>query len=372
VSNVYNPDNIPAEMKKGVTLGMSMTEKQGGSDVRANTTKAVPTSKHGHDFYLLYGHKWFTSAPMSDAFLTLAQTGKGVTCFIVPRFIPRTSEFNHGLRFQRLKDKLGDRSNASSEVEYHGAYAERLGEEGRGVATILSMVQYTRLDCLVGSAGLMKRCLIEAAYNAENRKVFGSTLIDTPLMRSVLADMALECEAATALAFRIAHCFDSQACLDTHPGQAASNIIKLEAALCRIATPAAKYHICKRAPSIAYECMESLGGNGYVEDGIMARLYRQAPLNAIWEGSGNVICLDLLRCFVREPDAVAALVEFELGKLRGVAADIGPHYDAALVNLTRIVQEAAKGNHGILRTLASTTAMLLQASAMSKTHPRKF
>lgn len=226
----------------------------------ASTSLKIPPFRHFAPLFFQI-RRWFTSAPMSDAFLTLAQTSKGLSCFIVPRFVPETGEFNRGLRFQRLKDKLGDRSNASSEVEYHGAYADLLGEEGRGIATILSMVQHTRLDCLVGSAGLMRRCLTEAVHNAVHRRAFGTLLVDAPLMKSVLADLQLECEAATALAFRVASCFDAQAALDTK-SSSVSDATRQEAALGRIATAVAKYHICKRAPSVAYECMESMGGNG--------------------------------------------------------------------------------------------------------------
>lgn len=266
LSSHYDGRNAPAAEKHGISIGMSMTEKQGGSDVRANTTRADPQPQ-GH--YFLHGHKWFTSAPMSDVFLTLAQTENGISCFLVPRWVPSTGEFNRGLRFQRLKDKLGDRSNASSEVEYHGAYAELLGQEGRGIATILSMVQHTRLDCLVGSAGLMRRCLSEAVHNAHSRFAFGKRLLDMPLMRAVIADLALECEASTALAFRVASCFDAQTALDVRGAADAAEektlagpTVAQEAALGRIATAIAKYHLCKRAPQVAYECMESLGGNG--------------------------------------------------------------------------------------------------------------
>ncbi|EGD82494.1 acyl-CoA dehydrogenase [Salpingoeca rosetta] len=346
----YDPRNVPATEKNGITIGMSMTEKQGGSDVRANITTAKPVdaNKTGPgSAYFLNGHKWFTSAPMCDAFLTLAQTENGLSCFIVPRWVPSTGERNEGLRFQRLKSKVGDRSNASSEVEYHNAYAELLGPEGRGIAIILEMVQNTRLDCLVGTAGLMKRALFEAVNHTSHRSAFGSVLLDTPLMRAVVADLTIESEAATALAFRIASTFDAQAS-------------EYDKALGRIATAIAKYHICKRAPQFVYEAMESLGGNGYVDEGPMGRLYRQAPLNAIWEGSGNVICLDVLRCFHREPDAVEALMH-ELSSL-GHVEEYGRKFNKLKAEIENIGQ-----NQGRLRNIVGTAALLLQAVALSRT-----
>ncbi|WP_313001257.1 acyl-CoA dehydrogenase family protein [Brevundimonas sp.] len=285
----YDPAVRPATDKAGVTLGMAMTEKQGGSDVRANATRAEPTGEDG--WYRLTGHKWFCSAPMSDAFLTLAQAPGGLTCFLLPRWLPDGTR-NVGFRVMRLKDKMGDRSNASSEVEYHGALAQRLGEEGRGVATIIRMVQHTRLDCVVGSAQQMRGALAQAVWHAQHRTAFQKRLIDQPMMAAVLADLALESEAATALSLHLAGTFDRNDPVG------------------RLLTPIAKYWVCKRAPGIIYEAMESLGGAGYVETGPMPRLFRQSPLNAIWEGSGNVIALDVLRAFGREPDAVGALRGF--------------------------------------------------------------
>jgi putative acyl-CoA dehydrogenase len=270
---------------------MAMTEKQGGSDVRANTTRATATGE-GH---LLTGHKWFCSAPMSDAFLVLAQLEPGgLTCFFVPRFRPDGTR--NAIRLQRLKDKLGNRSNASSEIELDGAWGRLLGEPGRGVRTILEMVQHTRLDCVSGSAGLMRQAVAQALHHARHRSAFGRPLIEQPLMQNVLADLALESEAATALMLRLARAFDS-------PDDA------VESAFARIATAAAKYWVCKRTPQAIAEAMECLGGNGYVEESILPRLYREAPVNAIWEGSGNVICLDVLRALVREPAAVPALLD---------------------------------------------------------------
>ncbi|MXO91026.1 acyl-CoA dehydrogenase family protein [Pontixanthobacter aquaemixtae] len=289
----YDPSNRSASKKTGVTVGMAMTEKQGGSDVRANTTKAETAD----GAYRLTGHKWFCSAPMCDAFLTLAYTPSGLTCFLVPRWTP-DGERNAGFQIMRLKNKLGDRSNASSEVEYRGAYAERIGEEGRGVSTILQMVQHTRLDCIVGSAATMRAALAEALWHTHHRSAFQRMLADQPAMAAVLADLAVESEAATALAFRLAAAFDQK-----EP-------------LARLLTPIAKYWVCKRAPGMVYEAMECLGGGGYVEDGPMPRLFRQSPLNAIWEGSGNVIALDVMRALGREPDALDALQTF-LAKARG-------------------------------------------------------
>lgn len=288
-SGRYDPAFRPAPEKAGVTIGMAMTEKQGGSDVRANTTRAVPAGEEG--WYSLTGHKWFCSAPMCDAFLTLAYAEGGLTCFLVPRWLPDGTR-NAGFRVMRLKDKLGDRSNASSEIEYHGALAQRLGPEGRGVATIIQMVQHTRLDCVIGSAQQMRGALVQALWHTAHRSAFQKRLIDQPAMAAVLADLAVESEAATALGFRLAQAFDE--------GEA----------LARLLTPVAKYWVCKRAPGLVYEAMEAHGGAGYVEAGPMPRLFRQSPLNAIWEGSGNVIALDVLRAIAREPEGVDALQAF--------------------------------------------------------------
>ncbi|MBM6594182.1 acyl-CoA dehydrogenase family protein [Microvirga pudoricolor] len=289
-SRDYDESFVPFWEKKSVTLGMGMTERQGGTDVRANTTRAEPVRD---DEYRLTGHKWFLSAPMSDAFLILAQTGEGPTCFLVPRFRPEGSL--NGLHFQRLKDKLGNRSNASSEVELAGAFGWRVGEEGRGVRTIINMVQLTRLDCAVASAGLVRMGLALAVHHARHRSVFGRRLVDQPAMQAVLADLALDAEAMTALALRVAHSFD-------HTGREA------EAAYARLVTPVAKFGICKAAPRLTFEAMECLGGNGYVEESPLPRLYREAPVNAIWEGSGNVIALDVLRAVGRDEDAAFALL----------------------------------------------------------------
>jgi putative acyl-CoA dehydrogenase len=277
LSRVYDPRFSPWWQKSGMTLGMGMTERQGGTDVRTNTTRA----ERAGEGYAVTGQKWFMSAPMCDAFLVLAQARGGFTCFLMPRFRPDGSV--NALHFQRLKDKLGNRSNASSEVEFEQAFAWRIGEEGRGVRTILQMVQLTRLDCAIASAALMRMALAQAIHNARHRSVFQKRLADHPMMLAVLADMALVVEATVALVMRLARSFD-QAANDSH-----------EAARARLLTPAAKYWICKTAPGFVYEAMECLGGNGYVEESMLPRLYREAPVNAIWEGSGNVMCLDLLR-----------------------------------------------------------------------------
>ena len=288
--NAYDASFKPWWEKSAVTLGMGMTERQGGTDVRANSTQAT---RHGKT-YEITGHKWFMSAPMCDAFLVLAQASGGLTCFLMPRFRPNGAV--NGLHFQRLKDKLGNRSNASGEVTFVAAFAERVGAEGQGVRTIIEMVQLTRLDCAIASAGLMRFGLAVALHHARHRAVFGRTLASQPAMQAVLADLALEVEAMTALVFRLA-----LAC-DRAPADPS------EAAYVRLLTPAIKYLVCKAAPGFLYEAMECLGGNGYVEESPLARAYREAPVNAIWEGSGNVMALDVLRAAKRAPDAAAAVV----------------------------------------------------------------
>jgi len=295
----YDQTQKPPVQKTGLTLGMGMTEKQGGTDVRANTTRAERT---GSGFYRLTGHKWFMSAPMSDAFLVLGQAPEGLSCFLVPRILGDGS--GNGFRFQRLKDKLGNRSNASSEVEFVNAIGEMVGDPGAGVKTIMDMVTLTRLDCAVASSALMRAGLAEAVHHTRHRQVFGSNLIDQPLMQRVLADMALDVAAATALSFRLARSFD----------EAASD--RGEAAFARAMTPVVKYWVCKIAPQLLYEAMECLGGNGYVEEAPLARYYREAPVNAIWEGSGNVMALDVLRVLGRAPglfDEVLAGIDRDLG-----------------------------------------------------------
>ncbi|HWL46340.1 MAG TPA: acyl-CoA dehydrogenase family protein [Sphingomonadaceae bacterium] len=329
----YDPASRPAAVKAGVTIGMAMTEKQGGSDVRANTTRAAPA---GESWWRLTGHKWFCSAPMSDAFLTLAYAEGGLTCFLLPRWLP-DGERNAGFHVMQLKDKLGDRSNASAEVEYHGALARSVGEVGRGIATILGMVQHTRLDCVVGSAQQMRGALVQALWHSAHRSAFQRRLIDQPMMAAVLADLAIESEAATALAMRLAQCFDR------------------DEPLARLLTPIAKYWVCKRASGFVYEAMECLGGGGYIETGPMPRLFRQSPLNAIWEGSSNVIALDVLRAIGREPESFAALRDF-------LDAQRGGHraYDAWLTTLDSIPPGEAGARWRVERlALAAQAAVLL-------------
>ena len=290
----YDARFIPAWEKKSNLIGMGMTEKQGGSDVRANSTKAFPVGKGGPgELYEIVGHKWFFSAPMCDAFLVLAYVEQGLSCFLLPRFTPDGKK--NAIRIQRLKDKLGDWSNASSEVEFQGALAWLIGEPGRGVAAILEMVALTRQDCMIGSSALMRQALVQAIHHTSQRKAFGKVLIDQPLMQNVLADLALESEAAIALTLRLSRAID------------ASPRDEREAAFARIVTAIGKYWICKRAPAFVNEAQECLGGAGYVEESILPRLYRQAPLNSIWEGSGNIQCLDVLRALSKEPETREAL-----------------------------------------------------------------
>ncbi len=298
----YDARSLPAWKKHGNTIGMGMTEKQGGSDVRTNTTRASPLNAGGaNGLFELVGHKWFLSAPMCDAFLVLAQTGRGISCFLLPRFAPDGGR--NAIRIQRLKDKLGDWSNASCEVEFQGSIAWLIGHEGRGVATILEMVALTRQDCMIGSAAVMRQALVQAIHHARHRKAFGKMLREQPLMQNVLADLALESEAAMALTMRVARAVD------------ASPRDPAEAAFARIATAIGKYWICKRCPPFVNEAQECLGGAGYVEESILPRLYRQAPLNSIWEGSGNIQCLDVLRALKREPETREALfAEFARAK----------------------------------------------------------
>ena len=314
-SRRYDPRPLPWWEKHAMTLGMGMTERQGGTDVRANTSRATSAGDH----VLILGHKWFMSAPMCDAFLVLAQASGGLSCFLMPRFLPDGTV--NALRFQRLKDKLGNRSNASSEVEFHGAHAWLIGEEGRGVPSILEMVTGTRLDCAVASAGLMRATLAIAIHHCRHRTVFTKPLADQPLMQMVLADLALDVEAATALSFRLARSFDRAS--DEHA-----------AAWRRLMTPVTKYWVCKIGPALAYEAMECLGGNGYVEDGLAARLYRELPLNAIWEGSGNVMALDLLRVLQREPESVEIVMD-------DLAAAVGgdAHLKAHLARVQGLLHE---------------------------------
>ena len=334
LSTDYDPRCRPVTEKSGALIGMAMTEKQGGSDVRANTTIAEPA---GGGEYLITGHKWFCSAPMCDAFLVLAQAIAGVTCFLLPRWTPDGQR--NAFHIQRLKQKLGNRSNASSEVEFNGAWARRIGEEGRGVPTIIEMVQHTRLDCVIGTASLMRQALVQAIHHARHRKTFGRFLIDQPLMQNVLADLALESEAATVLMMRLARAFEG------------------ERAFARLATAVAKYWVCKRGPAQVNEALECLGGNGYVEESIMPRLYREAPLNSIWEGSGNVICLDILRAMNKEPDAVSSVLD-EICQARGVDA----RFDAFVNQLENDL--AGSQDEVAARRIAERIALALQASLL--------
>jgi putative acyl-CoA dehydrogenase len=359
LSSDYDPSFRPAQEKSGALIGMAMTEKQGGSDVRANTTRA---ERIGHGLrateFLITGHKWFCSAPMCDAFLVLAQTANGLSCFLLPRWTP-TGEKNK-FHIQRLKDKMGNRSNASSEVEFDGAWARLLGEEGRGVGTIIEMVHRTRFDCAIGAAALMRQALVQAVHHAHYRRAFGKLLIDQPLMRNVLADLALESEAATLLMVRLARAFDRR---ETDPQ---------ERAFCRIATAISKFWLCKRSTMQVGEALECLGGNGYVEESIMPRLYREAPLNSIWEGSGNVICLDILRALSREREVADALVQ-ELRcisgadkRLDGYVAEIGTSLES---QLKQSLKSGTSEIESQARRLAERFALALQAVQMVRHSP---
>lgn len=339
VASVYDPRFAPASGKQAALIGMSMTEKQGGSDVRANTTRAEPLA--GAE-YRITGNKWFCSAPMNDAFLILAQAPGGLTCFLLPRWTPEGKR--NGFRIERLKPKLGNRSNASAEVEFDGAWAHRIGDEGRGVPAIMEMVQHTRLDCTIGSAALMRQALVQALHHARHRKAFGKLLIDQPLMRNVLADLSLESQAATLLMMRLARAFDAR------QSDAA------EQAFARFATPIGKYWICKRGPSMVVEAMECLGGNGYIDDCVMPRLYREAPLNSIWEGCGNVICLDILRAMKKDP-AIPQVVMHEAR----LATSADRRFDAYLRALEADLPNADEFS---ARRIAERLALALQASLM--------
>jgi putative acyl-CoA dehydrogenase len=345
-STTYDFGLRPATAKAGALAGMGMTEKQGGSDVRANLTTATPTSVDGE--YTLDGHKWFTSAPMNDVFLVLAQAGSGLTCFLVPRVLPDGSR--NPLDVVRLKDKLGNRSNASSELEFRGTLARRLGDEGRGVRTIIEMVAATRLDCVLGSASLMRRAVAEASWHVAHRSAFGGLLSEKPLMQNVIADLAVESEAATALAIRLAAAVDSA----HHPH---------EAALRRIALPLAKYWVCKRTPMMVAEALECLGGNGYVEESGMPLLFRESPLNSVWEGSGNVNALDVLRALAREPESLNAWI-IEVGKAHGE----DPRLDRAITGVLESLADTAALEVGA-RRLAGQMAACLQGALLVQHAP---
>ncbi len=344
-SRSYDFGLRPAAAKRGVLAGMAMTEKQGGSDVRANTTRAEPL---GDGTYAITGHKWFNSAPMCDAFLVLAQAPGGLSCFLLPRVLPDGSR--NAMRLMRLKDKLGNKSNASAEVEYEGAVAYLVGEEGRGVRTIIEMVNMTRLDCVIGSASGMRYGVAHAIHHATHRRAFGKALAEQPLMRGVLADLALESEAATAVMTRLAGATDKAI-----RGEAG------ESALRRTALAAAKYWVCKRAPVHAAEALECLGGNGYVEESQMPRLFRESPLNGIWEGSGNVAALDLIRALQREPEAADAFLA-EVGLAQGADRAL----DDAVERLRKTLTSAGEPE---ARRLAEEMTLVLQGSLLVRYAP---
>ncbi len=333
----------PSGEKTAALIGMGMTENQGGSDLRTNITRADPSNDGS---FRLFGHKWFMSAPMCDAFLVLAQSPKGLSCFLMPRWTPDGQR--NTVHILRLKDKLGNRSNASSEVEFDGAYAQLIGEEGRGIPTIIEMGNYTRLDCAIGSSGLMRQALAQSVHHARHRTVFQKKLVDQPLMENVLADLALETEAATVLTLRLARAYDEDD--------------EMSIAYRRVVTPAAKFWICKRTPYVTFEAMEVLGGSGYIEESIMPRLYREAPVNSIWEGSGNVMCLDVLRALARTPKAAEMLAaELDDGgdkRLRGFVE-----------RLQKRLQDAEHSDESQARGLARELILALQAALLTKHAP---
>jgi putative acyl-CoA dehydrogenase len=353
----YDPRLIPASEKGSAITGMAMTEKQGGSDVRANTTFATPLNGGGAGAeYELQGHKWFCSAPMSDMFLVLAQTDEGLSCFLLPRILPDGSR--NAFHIQRLKDKLGNHSNASSEIELHGAWARMVGEPGRGVPTIIEMVGHTRLDCVIGTAAGMRVAVVNAIHHTTHRSAFGKKLIDQPLMRNVLADLCVESEASTALAMRLARAYD-EAHADADAGEDSSDAQLFK----RLATAVGKYWTCKRAPNHAFEALECLGGNGYVEESGMPRLYREAPLASIWEGSGNVMSLDVLRALTRSPRSLEVfLAEVELAR----GAD--PRLDARVQELKGQFADAATLETRA-RRVVETMALCLQGSLLVRNAP---
>jgi putative acyl-CoA dehydrogenase len=345
----YDPRFVPADQKSANLLGMAMTENQGGSDLRTNVTRAVAASDAGERrAFRVTGHKWFMSAPMCDAFLILAQTERGPTCLLLPRFTPDGAL--NAIRINRLKDKLGNRSNASAEVEFFDAYAELIGEEGRGIPIIIEMSTYTRLDCAVGSSGLMRQAVVQAVHHARHRRAFQKKLVDQPLMTNVLADLVLEAEAAVALSFRLARAYDQS--------DASAQLFR------RVVTPAAKFWICKRAPALAFEAMEVLGGNGYVEECVLPRIYREMPVNSIWEGSGNVMCLDVLRAIGREPDAA----EIILAEVRD-AATADRRLTAFAAVLESRLTKPAIADESQARVLVRDLVLALQAALLVRHAP---
>ncbi|MEU3481538.1 acyl-CoA dehydrogenase family protein [Streptomyces sp. NPDC033754] len=362
-SHVYERGLRPVSEKPGALLGMALTEKQGGSDVRANTTEARPLAADGE--YVLTGHKWFCSAPMSDAFLVLAQAPAGLTCFLLPRVLPDGSR--NAFAIQRLKDKLGNRSNASAEVEFDGTtWARRVGEEGRGVRAVIGMVAATRLDCVIGSAALMRQAVAQAVHHCAYREAFGGVLIEKPLMRNVLADLALESEAATVLAMRLAAAYDAvegATATDAASETGGSNHAERERAFLRIAVPAAKYWVTKRCTPVVAEALECLGGNGYVEESGLPRLLRESPLNSVWEGSGNVQALDVLRALRTEPGSFDAFLR-EVGAARGADHRLDRAIRDLLVELADL-----DGIEARARRLVERMALVLQGALLVRWAP---
>ena len=353
-ANTYDPTNKPWFEKSGLTIGMAMTEKQGGTDVRANTSRATPRNQAGPgQLYDIVGHKWFCSAPMCDAFLTLAQTEKGLSCFLMPRW--REDGSKNAMEVQRLKNKQGNKANASSEIEFRNAEAWMLGEEGRGVATIITMVAMTRFDCMVGSSALMRQAVAQATHHCQHRNVFGKPLAQQPLMQNVLADLALESEGALAMTVRVARALDNQA-------------DEQEKLFSRIAVAIGKYWICKRAPAHVNEAQECLGGVGYVEETILPRLYREAPVNSIWEGSGNVQCLDVLRALNRQPETLDALMA-ELHRNRGMESRLDTRLDKLGSTMANLMKDPAQLEYRA-RSVIEELALCMQASLLLDGNPQ--
>ena len=350
LSTEYDERDVPIAQKKSIWLGMGMTEKQGGSDVRANETIAVPVAETGRGkAYLLTGHKWFFSAPMCDAHLVVAKTEQdGLACFFVPRWLEDGSK--NQIQIQRLKEKVGNRSNSSSEVEFKNAWGIMIGEAGRGIPTIIEMANYTRLTCSVGSSAMLRQALVQCIAYTRQRQAFGKHLIDQPLMRAVLADLALESEAATQLSFHLAQCYESDDALSV--------------AWKRIMTPAAKFWICKRAVELTGEMMEVFGGNGYVDNGIMARIFKEAPVNTIWEGSGNVMCLDVLRAIGREPESIEVLF-----KDLASTASTDESLQTELQDLFRLFHQSPEDLQFMGRSLVSRLTVLAQAVLLKRYAP---
>ncbi|RFS33923.1 DNA alkylation response protein [Acinetobacter sp. SWAC5] len=350
LSTEYDERDVPIAQKKSIWLGMGMTEKQGGSDVRANETIAVPVAETGRGkAYLLTGHKWFFSAPMCDAHLVVAKTEQdGLACFFVPRWLEDGTKNN--IQVQRLKEKVGNRSNSSSEVEFKNAWGIMIGEAGRGIPTIIEMANYTRLTCSVGSSAMLRQALVQCIAYTRQRQAFGKHLIEQPLMRAVLADLALESEAATQLSFHLAQCYESDDALSV--------------AWKRIMTPAAKFWICKRAVELTGEMMEVFGGNGYVDNGIMARIFKEAPVNTIWEGSGNVMCLDVLRAIGRDPESIGVLFK-DLASTAGTDETL----QTELQELFRLFHQSPEDLQFMGRSLVSRLTVLAQAVLLKRYAP---